>query len=67
MASKAAQKEGKPCPRTESRLAAVFNFFRLKMDSATTVEVSDLHSTFLVSSMAIEGLTTRCVVDDTTL
>lgn len=37
----------------ESRLAAVFSFFRLKMDSATIVDVSDLLSTFLVSSITI--------------
>ncbi len=53
------QKEGKPCPHTESRLAAVLSFFRLKMDSATIVDVSDLLSIFLVSSMTIVDLTTR--------
>lgn len=37
----------------ESRLAAVFSFFRLKMGSATIVDVSDLLSTFLVSSITI--------------
>ena len=53
------QKEAKPCPRTESRLAAVLSFFRLKMDSATMVDVSDLVSAFLESSMTIVDLTTR--------
>ena len=62
MASKVVKEEGNPCPRTESRLAAVLSFFRLKIDSALTVDVSNLHSAFWVSSMTIVDLTTRVSV-----
>jgi len=45
----------------ESRLAAVLSFFRLKIDSAATVDVSDLLSTFMVSSMTI--VDTLCSIE----
>ena len=46
---------GEKRQRTESRLAAVLSFFRLRKDSATMVDVSDLFSAFPLSSAAIVG------------